>query len=117
MTTRRTRWLVGFATGAGLVVAGLAVSLMIWAEQESVENINSHVAQMAPWLLLWRIGVFAILVLFWDELAGWAAKAFALNSESGVELARWRWRAATGLVLMDLVLVEDLIGRIQHALI
>jgi len=117
MTSRRTRWVVGFATGAGLVVAGIAIGLIMWAEQESVEKINAHVAHMAPWLLLWRIGVFAILILYWNELVGWATKAFVLNRESGVELVRWRWRAATGLVLMDLVLVEDLIGRIQHALI
>lgn len=117
MTSRRTRWLVGFATGAALLVVGISISLIMWAEQESIEKINTRVAQMAPWLLLWRIGVFAILILYWNELTGWATNAFALNSESGVELARWRWRAATGLVLMDLVLVEDLIGRIQHALI
>jgi len=98
-------------------MASIAISLIIWAEQASVEKINTRVAQLTPWLVLWRIGVFAILVLYWNELAGWAVKAFGLDAESGLELARWRWRAATGLVLMDLVLVEDLIGRIQHALI
>jgi hypothetical protein len=108
---------LAFAAGASLVVAAIAVTLILWAERESVEHIRTHVSQVAPWLVLWRIGLFAILIVYWRELADWITKTFALDPQSRADLVRWRWRATSGLMLMDLVLVEDLIGRIRHALI
>jgi len=111
------RWTFGFAAGASLVVAGIATSLIVWAERESVEEINTHLSQVAPWLVLWRIGLFATLIVYWRELADLITKTFALDPQSCADLVRWRWRAASALILMDLVLVEDLVGRIRHALI
>jgi hypothetical protein len=107
---RHWRW----TAGLGLLVAGIAIGLIAWAERDSVEAINSRLAALAPWLVLWRISLFAALVVYWNELARWAARAFALDDKSGAELVRWRWRAAAGLLLMDLVLVEDLIGKVQR---
>jgi hypothetical protein len=113
---RHRRWAAGVAAGLGLLVAGIAVGFTVWVERESVEAVNARLAEFALWLLLWRISLFAILVVYWKELARWVARAFALDAESGAELVRWRWRALAGLLLMDLVLVEDLIGKVHRAL-
>ena len=116
MSARPWRWIIAGTTGVGVLVAGIGFGLVSWAERESLDAVNTLLADAAPWLLLWRIGLFAGLIVYWKELARWAARAFSLSAASSAALAQWRWRAAAWLLLMDLVLVEDLIGRIQRVL-
>lgn len=116
MRTRPWRWLVVTLAASGLLVAGIAVGLVTWAEREGLEVVQAQLEQAAPWLLVWRITLFAILIIYWKELAGWISRKCALDEASSMALIQWRWRAAVWILLVDLVLAEDLIGLIQRGL-
>jgi hypothetical protein len=116
MTRRPWQWLAVTLIASGLLVAGIAVGLVTWAEKEGLEIIQARLAQAAPWLLVWRIAVFAILIVYWRELAGWVSRRCSLDEASCAALVQWRWRAAVWILLLDLVLAEDLIGLIQRGL-
>ena len=115
MRPRNRLWAVGLMASACLLVGAIAAGVFAWAERESVDAIHLRLEQAAPWLLLWRVSLFSVLVVYWREFAGWIANIFSLDSESRAELVHWRWRAAAGLLFMDLVLVEDVIGQLQRA--
>ena len=43
-------------------------------------------------------------------LPGWLTRRAELGAAAAAALRQWRWRAGAGLVLMDLILVEDVLG-------
>ena len=116
MSARSRRWLGVTLAASALLVAGIAVGLVSWAERAGLEVIRSRLEQAAPWLLVWRITLFAILIIYWKELASWIGRKCALDEASCAALVQWRWRAAVWILLLDLVLAEDLIGLIQRGL-
>jgi len=116
MSARPWRWLAVTLAASGLLVAGIALGLIAWAEREGLEVVQAQLEQAAPWLLVWRITLFGVLIIYWKELAGWISRKCALDEASRVALVQWRWRAAVWILLLDLVLAEDLIGLIQRGL-
>ena len=116
MRTRPWRWLAVALAASSLRVAGIALGLVTWAEREGLEVVQAQLEQAAPWFLVWRITLFAILIIYWKEFAGWVSRKCAVDEASYAALIQWRWRAAVWVLLLDLVLAEDLIGLIQRGL-
>lgn len=110
------RWAAGFMVGSCLVLGAIVIGLLTWAERASIDVVNERWAEVAPWLLLWRVGLFSLLVVYWRDLTARVARTFDLDPMSAAALRDWRWRAAAGLLIMDLILVEDLVGKLQSAL-
>ena len=108
-------WALSLGAGAVLVLLTLALGIAVWASRDGVTAVHAGLIAAAPWLLVWRLSLFTLLMLYWRELADRLCQTLSLGADSRVAIGHWRWRAGIGLILMDLVLVEDAIGRLQRA--
>ena len=97
-----------------LVAAAIALVLIIWAERVGDAAVLDALNDARPWLLLWRLSLLTALLLYWRPVVAWTSKRFSLSRASETELQKWRWRAGAWLVVMDLVLVEDLLGLLRY---
>jgi hypothetical protein len=97
-----------------LIAAVIASGLIVWAERVGDATVLVALRDARPWLLLWRFSLLTALLVYWRPIVAWTSKRFRLSRASETELQRWRWRAATWLVVMDLVLVEDLVGLLRY---
>ena len=98
-----------------LLAIAIAAGLVIWTEVVGRAAVLSALRAARPWFILWRLFLLTVLLLYWRPMVAWTAKRFRLSQSSEVALREWRWRAAVGVVVMDLVLVEDLLGLLRHA--
>jgi hypothetical protein len=104
------RWAMGFTLICGIALVAMAIGVAAWAEHEGLATISARLVLAAPWLLMWRLVLFSLLMLYWCELSGEICRVCRFDRDTRAALRQWRWRAGVGLVAMDLVLVEDLIG-------
>jgi hypothetical protein len=111
----RTWWLVGM-TAWVLAVVAIAIGLATWARFEGPNAVRATLQEATPWLLLWRLTVWSMLMLGWGPLSAAVARHLVLSTSSEQALRAWRWRAGAGLVLIDLVLVEDLVGAVSRVI-
>lgn len=116
--TRRTgpRLIVAALVALGLG-SGMVVALWLWTQHDGIEAVELTLTRAAPWLLLWRLGLFTVLILYWHEFVDRLAKSAMLALATTTALRRWRVRAGAGLIVMDLVLVEDALGLLRRAVL
>jgi hypothetical protein len=105
----RTWWFIG-VTAWALIVVAVGIGLAVWAKVEGPSAVRATLQDAAPWLLLWRLTVWSLLMIGWGSMTTAIARYLELSVSSEQALLAWRWRAGAGLVLIDLVLVEDLVG-------
>ena len=97
-----------------LIAIAIAAGLVIWEERVGQAAVLAALRDARPWLLVWRLLLLTVVVLYWRPMVAWTSKRFCLSESSEAALREWRWRAAAGVVVMDLVLVEDLLGLLRH---
>jgi len=114
MTRIGRRWALGLVLGAGVVVA--IALLTVRTTPAAIDALDARWTDVAPWLLAWRVGLFACLVACWGRLVTWVSQRLSLDTSCCEALLAWRWRGAGLLLLMDLVLVEDLVGKLARIL-
>lgn len=107
------RWIfiasvLGFLAGAG--VLGLLIAKR--AAEGGVAAVDARLVGLAPWFLLGRLGLVALVVggwPWWTELAArhgrWPPGRLAV-------VAAWRWRALWWFVVFEAVLVQNGLGRV-----
>jgi hypothetical protein len=104
------------AGGVTLVfLAMIALGIVAVAHRQGLEGLEGTLQRGRPWLLFWRIGVFAVLMVYWRELVRVVVRVAKLDVATAQALTLWRARAGVGLVMMDLVLVEDALGWLGRA--
>ena len=108
--TRAARWLLGAVLVWLTAIAAVAAGVWVWAERDGIAEVQTGLAKARPWLFGWRLLLFSALMLYWHEIAGWLTRRAELGAAAAAALRQWRWRAGAGLVLMDLILVEDVLG-------
>jgi hypothetical protein len=111
----RKWWFVGMTAWA-LIVVAVGIGLATWAKFEGPSAVRATLQDAAPWLLLWRLTVWSLLMIGWGPMSTGIARYLGLSVSSEQALRAWRWRAGAGLVLIDLVLVEDLVGAVGRVI-
>lgn len=112
MTRRliQSRWLAGavalvlFALTAGVLLAFIAAFGI-----DKVERTWSHITPYAQ-ALKWSLMI--LLVLRWNSLAECLRGRFSFTTEEVAALKQVRWRAAIALLLMELFIGQNLLGRL-----
>ena len=68
------------------------------------------------WLLLWRLSLFAMIVVFWPVGVRVCAAHYRWNEERQQFIRQQRWRVALWLIVLELVLVQGILFRFLQAL-
>lgn len=100
-----------------LVVLFLVLSALIgyalwtWIGASGLNAVDAHLTAARPWLMGWRVVLFALVIGFWPQWTGWLATHRNWPAERRQALLGLRWRVAAWWIVLELLLVQNLIGR------
>jgi H+/Cl- antiporter ClcA len=100
---------------AGLtLLAGLC--LLAWSHYQDMETIASQLEATRPWLAVWRLTVFLVLIGGWPYWMAWLGRGRGWSEARRKALRAQRWRIALWLIVLELVLVQNVVGRFIQSL-
>ena len=103
---------------SGAALAGLAVvSVLAWHHFNDAEAVAAGIERARPWLAAWRAAVFISLVGLWPRLINALADRYGWSDAQRQHVCTQRWRVATWLIVIELVLVQNLIGKFVNGLV
>lgn len=95
---------------AAVVLAGIA--LLLWSRWESAEAISARLQSLRLFLDAGRLALLALFVTAWGPLMAWRGRAYGLSEVRITELKAQRWKVAVVILAVELVLVQNLLGKI-----
>lgn len=105
--------LLSGAALAGLVVVGV----FAWHYFNDTQTIAAGIERARPWLAAWRAALFISLVGLWPRLINALADRYGWNDARRQHVASQRWRVAAWLVVIELAVVQNLIGKFVNGLV
>lgn len=98
---------------AGLVVVGV----FAWHYFNDTQAVAAGIERARPWLAAWRAALFISLVGLWPRLINALADRYGWSYAQRQHVCTQRWRVATWLIVIELVLVQNLIGKFVNGLV
>ena len=105
---KRTGFLIATMT-ATLLTALVGYWLMHRLQTDSVQSLQQNIDTWRLTLTLCRWTIIALVALGWNVGVEHLAKTGKIHSSRAVQLHRYRWRAVTWLVILELVLGQGLV--------
>tara|TARA_R110002049_G_scaffold309189_1_gene518289 strand:+ start:9430 stop:9753 length:324 start_codon:yes stop_codon:yes gene_type:complete len=94
---------------AALLTAGAGYLLMHRLQTESIQSIQQTMNTWRLTLTLLRWGVIAVVAFSWRHVVQRLSASGKLSSVQAEYLTGLRWRAATWLILLELVLGQGMV--------
>ena len=94
---------------AVLLTALVGYWLMHRLQTDSVQSVQQSIDSWRLTLTLWRWTVIALVAFGWNVGVEHFAKTAKIHSALADQLHRYRWRAVTWLVILELVLGQGLV--------
>lgn len=95
--------------GLILLTAGVLVlaasGVLLWGQFENMDTIGGRLETAAPWLTLLRISLIIAVIAAWPRIV----LRLTQHPPARTALLAARWRVATWLVLLELILGQGLI--------
>lgn len=115
MSVRRgwapVRWTFGLLVLIG-VLAGLG--LAVWHARTPAAAIAAQLEAAHPWLALWRALLFTLLIGGWPRWVEFLSARYRWTAAHRDRVAAQRWRVAAWLLVIELLLVQGVLGRFVH---
>ena len=105
------RGLVGLSVLAVVLAAGIGVFLWQAIELSSVVQVAAQVDELKLLATGIRLVVIGLVAVLWPWLIGLAHRAGHIGEERRDDLLAQRWRLVGWLLVVELVLGQDLLGR------
>lgn len=95
-----------------LVISSLTgAALWTWIGASGLNAVDARLDAARPWLMGWRVVLFGLVIGFWPQWTGWLAARRQWPPERRQALFDLRWRVAAWGIVLELLLVQNLIGR------
>ncbi len=109
----------GVATAMAWTMLAVLVGLgwLFWGQWPSAFPIERTLDAVRPWFLLWRVALFGVLMGFWPFWVRLIARWRHLSDAQHARLAGARWTIAVWLVVLELVLGQNMVGRFLNLLV
>jgi len=102
----------------GLILAGLAVvGIVAWHHLTDTQTVATNIAKIRPWLAAWRAALFVVLVGLWPRLINSLADRYRWSEPHRRYITAQRWRVSVWLIVIELVLVQNLIGKFVNGFV
>ena len=98
---------------AGLVIAGV----FAWHHFQDTQAIAAGIERSKLWLIAWRAVLFVSLIGLWPRLINALAGRYGWSDAQRQYVSARRWRVVTWLIVIELVLVQNLIGKFVSGLV
>ncbi|MGH8537845.1 MAG: hypothetical protein ACREXM_15655 [Gammaproteobacteria bacterium] len=110
---RVARWL---AAGVAFLTVTLAVGLgiLVWDRAAPPGAITRTLEAARPWLFLWRLALSVTLIGFWPVFCQNLARWRHWTADHLQRLLGARWTVAAWLVVLELLLGQNVVGRFIH---
>ena len=103
---------------SGVTLAGLVVvGIVAWHHLTDAQTVAAGIAKIRPWLVAWRAMLFVSLIGLWPRLINGLADRYGWSDAQQRYVSTQRWRVATWLIVIELVLVQNLIGKVVNGLV
>ncbi len=109
--------MVATAVAWTMFAALLGLGWLFWSQGLSPFTIERTLDAARSWLLLWRLALFVILIGFWPVWVRLIARWRHLTDVQRERLAGARWTIAVWLVVLELVLGQNMVGRFLNLLV
>ena len=103
--------LLGLSVLAVVVAAGIGVLLWQAVERSSIAQVVARVDELKPIATGIRLALTGLVAALWPYLIGLAHWAGHIGEEQRDDLLAQRWRLVGWLVVIELVLGQELLGR------
>ena len=112
----RRRWFV-LLTLLGFGLA-LGIGAFLWhaAQTSSLVAIQTRIEIMKPTFTLIRVLMIGLIALFWPTVTRALHRCRRVDEAGATRLLSLRWRIVTWLVVIELMLGQNLLGRFLGAL-
>jgi len=112
----RRRWFLTLSLVAAIGV--IAVGLVLWqvVEVSSLSTVSVRVAAAKPFASAIRFALIGVLALVWPRLPALLAGADGNDDRTHERWMALRWRVVGWLIVIELVLGQNLIGRFLGAI-
>ena len=110
-------WLLGLSLLALALV--LAVGALLWQTVElmSLAGVSERIEGLKPVAGAVRLFLIGLLAAFWTRLAEFAAQNRNVDDRTRTHWLALRWRVTGWLLVIELVLGQDLLGRFLRAVL
>ncbi len=96
-----------------LVISSLiGAALWTWIGASGMNAVDAHLKAARPWLMVWRVVFFSLVIGFWPQWVRWLATRWNWSAERHQALLGLRWRVAAWWALLELLLAQNLMGRV-----
>ena len=105
------RGLLGLSVLAVVLAAGVGVLVWRAVELSSVALVAARVDELKPFAMGVRLALIGLVAALWPWLIGLAHRASRFGEEQRHDLLAQRWRVVGWLLVIELVLGQELLGR------
>ena len=102
---------LGLSMLALVFAAGIGGLLWRAVELSSVAQVAARVDELKPLATGIRLALIGLVAVLWPWLIGLAHRAGRINEDQRDDLLAQRWRLVGWLLVIELVLGQDLLGR------
>ena len=112
----RRRWFLGLSLLALALV--MTVGALLWqaVELTSLAAVSRTIDDFKPIAGVVRLTLIGLLALFWPRLVTFAARTRNADGQTKAHWLALRWRVTGWLLVIELVLGQDLLGRFLAAI-
>lgn len=96
----------------GALAAALIVA--IWVYIAGIESMQQGLTVARPYLALWRLFMFGILIGGWHYWIEWLARWAGLDAHRKQAVLGLRWRTAAWLLVIEAILVQGVVSAFIH---
>ena len=113
---RDRRWFLRLTILAIVLALTIGTVLIYVLQISSVVAVQSSIDSYQPFLTGLRLMVIGLIALTWPKLIQYAQQPGRISQERGAQLLAQRWRIAGWLLIIELVLGQNLVGRVLTAM-
>ena len=108
--------LLGLSVLVVVLAAGIGVLLWQAVELSSMAQVAARVDDLKPFATGIRLALIVLVAVLWPWLIGLAHRSGRIGEDKRDDLLAQRWRLVGWLLVIELVLGQDLLGRFFAAI-
>jgi len=113
---RHRRWFLRLTMLTFVLALTIGTVLIYVLQISSVVAVQSSIDSYQPFLTGLRLMVIGLIALTWPKLIQYAQQSGRISKERGAQLLAQRWRMAGWLLIIELLLGQNLVGRVLTAM-